>query len=65
MHYLTNTNGDRCVVELLVKGNEEPRIHRRGKEVQHPMILVKDNYDTRKSKIIQRRQDQGKSTHRL
>jgi hypothetical protein len=38
--YLTNANGDRNTIELLIESDKEPWVHSRDQEVQHPMTLI-------------------------
>lgn len=43
IHGLSDTHGDWYAVELFVERNEEAWVHRRHKEIKHPVVLVKNN----------------------
>ena len=38
--YLTNADRNRQVFQVFIEGDHEPRVHRRHKVVQHPVVLV-------------------------
>ena len=38
--YLANTDGDRQGIQVCIKSDQEPRIHRGDQEVKHPMIFI-------------------------
>ena len=40
---LADADSDRLIHEILIEGDQEPRIHGGGEEVQHPVIFVKND----------------------
>ena len=48
----SDSGGDLHGLELLVEGDEEPRVHRRHEEVDHPVRLVEDDYIDQTKKMI-------------
>jgi hypothetical protein len=41
--YLAYANGDRNVIELFIKGYQEPGIHSGHQEVEHPVVFIENN----------------------
>ena len=41
--HLAHADGDRDALEVLVKRHQNPRVHGRRKEIQHPMVSVEDD----------------------